>query len=81
MNSITVNSATGAMLEQVEQPVEIRDENGRLLGHFSPATRNGKTDHAEYYVPDFTEEQLKEWESAPRGRPLKDILADLEKRA
>jgi hypothetical protein len=65
-----------AQLAQVSDPVEIRDPNGNFLGTFAPPY--GKPPPG--YKSPFTDEQIEEFRKQPDGRPLADILRDLEKR-
>ena len=59
-------------------PIELRAPDGRLLGHFVPAF-TGPLDPA--LLPQISEEELQRRERAGGGRPLQDLLADLEKQA
>lgn len=77
MTQITVDATTGAKFSEVVDHSEIRDEAGRLLGYFWPSQSSL---YESIEVP-FTEEELDEAEREGGGRPLADILHDLEQRA
>jgi len=78
MTRICVDAVLRAKLCDSGQSVELYDEAGRLLGYFYPSA-----DHADYAkaTPRVSEEELQRRERQGGGRPLADILADLEKRA
>ena len=69
-----------AMLAQLLAPhgrPELRDADGRLLGYVQPPPRAPLPPGVE--VP-FSDEQLAEFRKQRGGRPLADILHDLESR-
>lgn len=74
MPQVTLDSATAHQLRQARTAVELLDESGEVLGRFIPATDRPPE-------PQITEEELLRREQLGRGRPLADILKDLEKRA
>jgi hypothetical protein len=78
MSTVTVDSTTQAQLLSVYQVVALTDAQGRILGHFIPAI-DPETRKA--MEPDISEEELERRFRQGGGRPLKDILDDLEKRA
>jgi hypothetical protein len=59
-----------AILPKLTEPVELLDESGKTLGHFHPAPRQVQ--------PRVSEEELRRRVQQGGGRPLVDILADLE---
>jgi hypothetical protein len=78
MSAVTVNPATQAQLSSVYQVVALTDAQGRILGHFIPAI---DPEIRKAMEPDISEEELDRREQEGGGRPLKEILDDLEKRA
>jgi hypothetical protein len=78
MTRVTVDQSTGAKLQAMDQGSEICDPAGHVLGFFWPVTDRSLYDVIE--VP-FTEAELDDAESEGGGRPLADILRDLEKRS
>ena len=68
------------LLEQLIQAsgtVEVRDPNGNILGTFAPPY--GKLPGG--VRSPFTDEEIERRRHEPDGRPLAEILRDLEKRA
>lgn len=78
MNRVIVDPATLVQLRNVRQTSELWDDSGKLLGHFVPAMNHSERVDLE---PQVSEEELDRRERAGGGRPLADILADLEKRS
>ncbi len=72
MNQITVHQPLKGELDAVVQPVELIDESGRRLGHFVPARTDPLVDDCPY-----TPEELKQMQSEPGGRSLKEIWTSL----
>jgi hypothetical protein len=77
MTSVVVDPATLVRLTHVGHTVELTDAAGHVVGHFIPAI-DPQTRQA--MMPDISEEELRRREQQGGGRPLKDILRDLEKR-
>ncbi len=73
MSAIIVDGPLSAELLAVPDSVELRDAGGRVLGYFTPA-RPGDLE------PDVSEAELERRFAAGGGRPLADILRDLERR-
>jgi len=76
MARVIVESPVSATLRHVESQVDLFDEYGFPLGVFIPV------DKEEFYrcveIP-FTVEELNRFAQQEGGRPLAEILADLEK--
>jgi hypothetical protein len=76
MTRITIDADTVLKLSNVREMVELRDEAGKIVGHFLPGPpRDVK---GQIVVP-FSEEELERRSQERGGRPLKDILSDLSK--
>lgn len=75
MTKIIVNAEFRAKLAHLKQPVELCDESGRTLGYFRPVPSPEDYD----LTCPFSEEEIRERRKQRTGRPLPDILADLEK--
>ena len=73
MSRVTVNDDLQTKLAGLQQAVELYDASGRILGHFIPIPASKRE-------PQVSEEELRRRERQGGGRPLADILADLEKR-
>lgn len=83
MVRITVHEDLESKLADAKEPVEICAENGRLLGRFIPAGPLFLTieEARKLGCFPFTDEELAEIEAQPwEGRPLAEILRDLEQR-
>jgi hypothetical protein len=76
MTRVTIDAATVARLKDVREMVELRDEAGRVVGHFLPGPPRDAD--GKIIVP-FSEEELERRSQERGGRPLKDILSDLSK--
>jgi hypothetical protein len=73
MNRIVVDDTVKRQFLRTGEPCEIVDTAGNKLGRFMP-------EYVGYECP-YTDEELSEIERKGGGRPLKDILHDLENRA
>jgi len=72
MTKVIVDPATRAQLAKANNPLELCDDYGNVLGHFVPLlSRIDKTE------PRVSEEELDRRERAGGGRELAGILADL----
>lgn len=78
MNRVVVDPVTLAKLRDVWQTLELCDKDGQVVGRFIPIVDRSKCADLE---PQVSEEELDRRERAGEGRPLADILADLEKRS
>jgi hypothetical protein len=76
MTQITVNAEVAAKLLQAGPRVEIYDESGLRLGAF---TRSEPTREELLESCPLSDEELDARRKQPGGRPLKEILDDLEK--
>jgi hypothetical protein len=77
MGHVILDRQSIAQLVCVTERVEVRDKSGQVLGYFVPLS--AADDYDGYECP-LSEEELDAIEREGGGRPLKDILADLEKR-
>jgi hypothetical protein len=73
MSQITLDAALAQRLKTAQGPLELCGPSGELLGQFTPASKSRIT------VP-FTEEEIARSKQKSGGRPLAEILSDLEKR-
>jgi hypothetical protein len=73
MTQLVVDAGTVQRLLAAQTTVELVDPAGHLVGHFIPASPGAKE-------PIISEEELQRRERLGGGRPLAQILADLEKR-
>jgi len=75
MTQITLSAGQVQQLDEGTALVECRDAEGALVGYLHVAGRNDSVQ-----VPDFSVEQLAEYEREPGGRGLAEILNDLRQR-
>jgi len=75
MNQLTLSPGQVQQLDEGATLVECREPAGRLVGYLHVAGRNQPVP-----VPDFSPEQLAQYEREPGGRSLGEILSDLRKR-
>lgn len=75
MTSITLPDAILSQIKPGERAVEVCDTSGRRLGYFSPLATADDYHNAR---PAVSEGELDQRSLAGGGRPLADILRDLE---
>jgi len=78
MTTIVIDEATKSKLGGLKLAAELCDENGNVLGYVTPATDTSI--YKELQSPS-SEAELARREREGGGRPLSEILADLEKQA
>ena len=76
MSFLVLDQSAIEKLKAVATMVEVRDEQGTLVGHFHPAVTPETVD--QYECP-LSEEELRRRAQEGGGRPLADILDDLRK--
>jgi hypothetical protein len=77
MSRITVDSATLPKLQGISQPVDLCDDQGRIVGHFVPYPGGIPSGALELDIP---EEELDRRAANFHGRPLADLVAEWERR-
>jgi hypothetical protein len=80
MKTVVLDSGLRAKLFDLTHSLELRDETGRVLGYFAPVVSKEPNPDEGLEIP-FSEEEIREFMQQTGGRPLADILADLEKLA
>lgn len=78
MNKIVVDEELRKKLHNLTESLELCDEQGNVLGYVTPVVDYSLYEDA---IPQISEEELQRRESEEGGRPLADILRDLETRA
>jgi hypothetical protein len=78
MTKVVVDPAFGAKITSLTGAVELCDESGRTLGYFQPVLSEGLS--AKGIRSPISDEEIERRSQDRSGRPLADILADLEKR-
>lgn len=77
MTQITIDNQTAAKLFEVREKIELRDEKGRIVGHFSPGPP--RDENGQIIAPISDEEALRILEEQrDTARPWADIKRDLE---
>ena len=77
MIRVTIDQAIRAKLHNLMMPLEICDETGNTRGYFRPIADPDL--YKDVQVP-ISEQELQRREREGSGRPLHEILKDLEKR-
>jgi hypothetical protein len=75
MSHVTITDPLFTKLQAMFEPVEVRDAQGALIGHFVPASAPQGEDR----LPKISEAEMDRREREGGGRPLSAILADLER--
>ena len=75
MSRIVVDAALLSKLRNVFQPVELCDETGRIIGLFTPTVILPPS----ALEPRISKEEIERRSKLGGGRPLREILADLER--
>lgn len=83
MSYLTADNPLLDRLRGIVEPVEIRDPNGKVLGHYTPVMTPEVAALYEKAKALFGPEELEEAERAAaaergQGRPLSEILQDLQ---
>ncbi len=81
MDRITIDAALSEQLADAAREIPLYDGEGRLLGVFRSEAYRRQLEDAVASCPVSDEELQRRRASTAPGRPLKDILADLERRA
>ncbi len=79
MTKVTVDSDLRAKLGDMRDLVEFRDENGRVVGFFHPVAPN--TDASNQRSSPISDEEIEIARQQRTGRPLADILTDLDRQS
>ena len=79
MSAITIPANIKPLFAQVSEPVSVTDEQGNVLGFYTPMWQATKEDYARAESL-FTSQEIEEGRRSGSGRPLKDILTDLQRR-
>lgn len=74
MTRIVIDRRTRAQLNDLQEPLQFIDESGQPLGLFTP------TASATVLKPQISEDEIQKRLAQGGGRPLADILRDLEAR-
>ena len=78
MKKVVLDAGLRGKLFNLTHSLELCDETGRVLGYFAPIASKEANPYEGLEIP-FSEEEIREFMKETGGRPLADILADLEK--
>ena len=74
MMRLCIDAAFEAQLAQADGPLELCDQSGRTIGFFQPTPPPGTLKE----LSPFSDEEIEERSKQSSGRPLSEILSDLE---
>ena len=74
---VLVDDQLSDRLREIQEPVEIRDEQGRTSGYFHPAAAVREGGQQRPLHSPFGDEELARRQQVPGGRPLAEIWQDL----
>jgi hypothetical protein len=77
MSRLTVDSTTLSKLQELTGPVDLCDDQGRIVGHFIPYPGGIPSAALELDIP---EEELDRRAANFQGRPLSELVAEWERR-
>jgi hypothetical protein len=80
MSTISVTSDLMTQLQGMRQPLELRDQHGILLGYFQPTSSAERYDEMMKTCPYSEEDRRRFATETEQGRPLREILQELESR-
>ena len=78
MTKVTLDAETLAKLHELSQRLEFCDETGKTLGNFQPLAEPDGSVQEKIQSP-FSDEEIEESRKQLGGRPLTEILADLQR--
>ena len=79
MITVLIDATTAVRLSEPKTTVDVRTEDGKLIGVFTPR-REATPEDYEWARQQFTPEEIERARNSGPGRPLVDIMADLRKR-
>jgi hypothetical protein len=79
MKTVTIDSATAAKLREPNSRVEVRTEDGKLVGEFVPRREATQTDYDRAFRDVTTEEIERSLASGP-VRPFSETIAELRRK-
>jgi hypothetical protein len=78
MTKVTIDPELRAKLGDLRELVEFRDESGRVVGFFHPVARISDTGDRQVASP-ISDEEIEACRQQRTGRPLAEIIADLDR--
>ena len=80
MRRVLLDPVTVAKFGDLDEPLELCDESGRLLGLMVPGAETSG-DAGKPYAPDFTDEEIRVLKNQTGGRTLAEIRKSLGRTA
>ncbi len=77
---VLVDDQLSGRLREIQEPIEIRDAQGRISGYFHPAAAVREEDRQRPLRSPFGDEELARRQQVPGGRPLAEIWKNLADR-
>jgi len=78
MTKLVVDAALSAKLAEAPGTVGLCDPSGRFLGYFQPFREPKNSEEAKALSP-FSDEEIERRRKNRTGRPLREILDDIER--
>lgn len=79
MSTVQIDSMTAAKLIESQATVEVRTEDGKLVGVFTPRREATEEDYA-WAMKNVTTEEIEASLKSGPGRPFADVIAELKLR-
>ncbi len=80
MSTVLIDASTAAKLSEPKTTVEVRTEDGKLIGVFSPRREATEEDY-EWAMREITTEEIEASLKSGPGRPFVEIIAELKQRS
>ena len=80
MSTVQIDFVTAARLSEPKTTVEVRTEDGKLVGVFMPRREATEEDYA-WAMQNVTSEEIETSLKSGPGRPFAEIIADLKQRS
>jgi len=79
MTTVTVDAATAAKLREPNARVEVRTEDGKLIGDFLPRREATQEDY-DWAFREVTTEEIERSRASGPGRPFSEVIAELRRK-
>ena len=79
MSTVLVDAATAAKLSAISGTVEVRTEDGKLVGIFMPHDQ-WTEDAYEWAMREVTTEEIERSLASGPGRPFREVIDELRKK-
>lgn len=79
MSTVLIDAATAAKLSEPNATVEVRTEDGKLIGVFSPRREATEEDY-EWAMEQVSAEQMEASLQSGPGRPFSEVISELRRK-